>query len=37
MNTVFLSNQGKYIIFKFGQYCSAPYSLERYVEVKEWD
>lgn len=40
MNTAYLSHQGKYTVFKFGKYClrfMAPYSLERYVEVKEWD
>lgn len=40
MDTAYLSNQGKYTVFKFGNYCLrflAPYSLEHYIEVKEWD
>ena len=36
----FLSNDNNYTIFKYKDYTIrflAPYSLERYVEVKEWD
>lgn len=36
----FLSSENHYTIFKFGKYVirfRAPYSLERYTEVKEWD
>ena len=35
-----LSNRGDYTTFTFGGTCirfKAPYSLERYLEVKEWD
>ena len=35
-----LSNDGTYTIFEYGKYCirfAAPYSLERYVSVREWD
>lgn len=36
----FLSNDNNYTIFKYKDHIIrflAPYSLERYVEVKEWD
>ena len=36
----YLSNEGRYTIFKFGDKrlkFIAPYSLERYLTVKEWD
>lgn len=36
----FLSNDNNYTIFKYKNHIIrflAPYSLERYVEVKEWD
>ena len=36
----FLSNDNNYTIFKYKDHVIrflAPYSLERYVEVKEWD
>lgn len=36
----FLSNDNNYTAFKYKDYTIrflAPYSLERYVEVKEWD
>jgi hypothetical protein len=35
-----LTNQGKYTVFKYGDCVIrfiAPYSLERYTEVKTWD
>ena len=35
-----LSNAGSYTVFKAGDECltfAAPYSLERYVDVLEWD
>ena len=35
-----LSNEKNYTVFQFGNHkirFLAPYSLERYVEVKEWD
>ncbi len=47
MNTIesdikkaFLSNEGRYTIFRYGDErlkIIAPYSLEYYYEVKEWD
>ena len=39
-NTAFLSNDGEYTIFSFGNSrlkFIAPYSLERYKSVVEWD
>lgn len=36
----YLSNDSNYTIFKYDNYTirfQAPYSLERYMEVKEWD
>lgn len=36
----FLSNEANYTVFKYKDHVIrflAPYSLERYVEVKEWD
>lgn len=36
----YLSNTKDYTVFKYGDYVirfSAPYSLERYTEVKDWD
>lgn len=36
----YLSNMGNYTVFKYGNYMIrflAPYSLERYTKVKEWD
>lgn len=39
-NTAFLSNDGEYTIFSFGNSrlkFIAPYSLERYESVVEWD
>lgn len=39
-NLAFLSNQDGNTVFHFGNQVlrfRAPYSLERYVEVKEWD
>jgi hypothetical protein len=35
-----LSNDKNYTVFRYGKYVirfRAPYSLERYTEVKEWD
>ncbi len=40
MDYALLSNKDGYIIFKYGDYCirfKAPYSLEKFVSVKEWD
>jgi hypothetical protein len=40
METAYLSNEGRYSIFKFGDTelkFIAPYSLERYEKVVEWD
>ena len=39
-NEAILCNDKDYTIFKYGKYVirfRAPYSLERYTEVKEWD
>lgn len=39
-NEATLSNDEKYTIFKYGKHMIrflAPYSLERYTEVREWD
>lgn len=39
-NEAILSNDQNYTIFKYGKYTirfKAPYSLEKYVSVKEWD
>ena len=36
----YLSNKKNYTVFKYGDYVIrflAPYSLERYTEVKDWD
>ena len=38
--TAYLSNEGRYTIFRFGDKqlkFIAPYSLEYYIHVKEWD
>lgn len=35
-----LSNEGEFTIFRYGDYVirfKAPYSLEKYTEIKEWD
>ena len=35
-----LSNENGFTIFQYGKYCiriAAPYSLEHYVSVEEWD
>lgn len=40
MNYATLSNEKGYTVFKFENYrirFKAPYSLERYISVKEWD
>lgn len=40
MDYAILSNKDNYTIFKYGDYVirfKAPYSLERYTAVKEWD
>ncbi|MCD8325446.1 MAG: hypothetical protein LUC90_01830 [Lachnospiraceae bacterium] len=40
MEYAVLSNEGEYTIFRFGQDTfrfKAPYSLEYYSEIKEWD
>ena len=39
-NQAKLSNQDGYTVFQFGKHTirfRAPYSLERYTEIKEWD
>lgn len=39
-NEAYLSNEGNYTIFKFGNHIIrflAPYSLEKYVSIKDWD
>ncbi len=39
-NTAYLSNVNNYTIFRFGDKrikFVAPYSLERYTDIKEWD
>lgn len=39
-HNAYLSNAGEYTVFKVGKYVirfRAPYSLEYYTEVKEWD
>ena len=36
----FLSNKDKFTIFRYGKYTirfRAPYSLEKYTDIKEWD
>lgn len=36
----FLSNKGRFTIFRHGSYTirfRAPYSLEKYTDIKEWD
>ena len=36
----FLSNKDGFTVFKYGNYVirfKAPYSLEKYMEVKQWD
>ena len=38
--TALLSNKNGYTIFRFGNHIirfKAPYSLEKYTEIKEWD
>ena len=40
MEVATLSNEGEYTVFSFGNHVIrflAPYSLEYYTEVKEWD
>jgi hypothetical protein len=40
METAYLSNKGRYTIFRYGDIelkIIAPYSLERYEKVVEWD
>lgn len=39
-NQALLSNRDGFTVFRFGQHTirfRAPYSLERYTEIKEWD
>ena len=39
-NQALLSNQDGFTVFRFGKHTirfRAPYSLERYTEIKEWD
>lgn len=40
IGTAYLSSDKDYTIFKYAEYIirfGAPYSLEKYIEVKEWD
>lgn len=40
MECAYLSNDNNYTVFKYGPYrirFKAPYSLERYTSIKEWD
>ncbi len=39
-NEAILTNDQRYTIFRYGRYTirfRAPYSLEKYIQVKEWD
>ncbi len=39
-DSAFLSNKGNFTVFRYGNYIirfKAPYSLERYTAIKEWD
>ena len=39
-DTAYLGNDGRYTVFRYGDQrlkFIAPYSLERYMQVKEWD
>ena len=39
-NCALLTNQGKFAVFKYGDRVirfKAPYSLEKFTEIKEWD
>lgn len=39
-NEAILTNDQQYTIFKYGSYTirfKAPYSLEKYIQVKQWD
>ena len=39
-NTAYLSNEGRYTIFRYGEDSLkfiAPYSLVKYEKIKEWD
>lgn len=39
-NEAILTNDKQYTIFKYGKYTirfKAPYSLEKYTQIKEWD
>ena len=39
-NEAFLSNEKKFTVFQYDRYVirfKAPYSLERYTKIKEWD
>lgn len=40
LNEAILSNDHQYTIFKYGEHIirfKAPYSLEKYTKIKEWD
>ncbi|MCM1494202.1 MAG: hypothetical protein NC089_00200 [Bacteroides sp.] len=40
MDYALLSNENNYTVFRYGDYVirfKAPYSLERYTEIKEWN
>lgn len=39
-NEAILTNDQRYTVFKYGKYIirfKAPYSLEKYTQIKEWD
>lgn len=39
-DSAFLSNEGNFTVFRYGNYIirfKAPYSLEKYTAIKEWD
>ena len=39
-DSAFLSNKGNFTVFRYGNYIirfKAPYSLEKYTAIKEWD
>ena len=39
-DSAFLSNKGYFTVFRYGIYIirfKAPYSLEKYTAIKEWD
>ena len=39
-DSAFISNKGNFTVFRYGNYIirfKAPYSLEKYTAIKEWD